>query len=95
MPVGLIALLLALVGASYLRGALGYWRGEPRGPNLTRIAVNISLVPWSLMVLRGILDLIDEGTTRWGFFLTGVVLLCVLLGYRRLIDTAVPLERAK
>lgn len=85
VPVALICLLLVLVGAAFLRGALGFRRGEPQGPNMTRLALNYSLVPWALMTLRGAYDLIDDHTTRWEFFIPGVIMMCLLLGYRRLL----------
>lgn len=85
LPLVAICLLLTLVGASYLRGARGFSRGDPQGPNMTRVALNISLVPWALMVLRGAYDLISDGTTEWKFFIPGVIMMGVLLGYRHVL----------
>lgn len=85
LGVGLICLLPTVIGASLLRGALGFWRGEPQGPNMTHLPVTISAAPWALMVLRGAYDLISNGTTRWEFFVPGLIVTALLLGYRRLL----------
>jgi len=53
---------------------------------MTRVALNISIVPWALMVLRGAYDLISDHTTRWEFFVPGLVMSALLLGYRALLS---------